>query len=103
MKAVPGGVVITILGKDYTVACPPDEQEALSAAARHLDQRMRAIQEAGKVVGVDRCAVVAGLNLANELLELRQQDGGASPELGKRLEALGERITRYLESELEAG
>ena len=98
MKTTVGGVVISILGKDFTVACPAGERVALEAAAEHLDERMRGIQETGKVMGLDRCAVVAGLNLANELLEMKRGQGqGQDPAIGRRLKALQDRIDAVLQ------
>ena len=97
MKSAPGGVTISILGKELMVACPDNERESLSAAARYLDQRMRDIQDSGKVIGTERCAVMAALNLTNELLQLRQQFNGAPPELDARLQALHGRIEAVLQ------
>jgi len=51
MKAAQGGVTVSILGKEFVVACPDSEREALNRAARYLDQQMRQIQESGKVLG----------------------------------------------------
>jgi cell division protein ZapA len=64
-------VSVKILDKEYQVSCPQDEVDALTASARHLDQQMRQIRESGKVFGLDRIAVMAALNLANELLQKR--------------------------------
>ena len=61
-------VSVRILEKEYQVACPDDEVEALSASARFLDQQMAEIRESGKVFGLDRIAVMAALNIANEYL-----------------------------------
>lgn len=97
MKAAPGGVTISILGKEFMVACPDGEREALSAAARHLDERMREIQDGGKVIGAERCAVMAALNLTNELLQLRQRVNGVPAELDTRLSALSGKIEAVLQ------
>lgn len=97
MKAAPGGVTISILGKEFMVACPDGEREALSAAARHLDERMREIQDGGKVIGAERCAVMAALNLTNELLQLRQRVNGVPAELDTRLSALSGKIESVLQ------
>ena len=97
MKSAPGGVTITILGKELMVACPDDERESLSAAARYLDQRMREIQDSGKVIGAERCAVMAALNLTNELLQLRQQFNGVPAGFEARLQALHGRIEAVLQ------
>lgn len=96
MKTAAGGVVISILGKDFTVACPSGERVALEAAAQELDARMRVIQDSGKVMGLDRCAVVAGLNLANELLEVKR-GRGFDAQTPERLAALQAKITAVLQ------
>ena len=97
MKSSPGGVTISILGKELKVACPDGERESLSAAARYLDQRMREIQDSGKVIGAERCAVMAALNLTNELLQLREQVNGVPAEFNTRLQALHGRIEAVLQ------
>jgi cell division protein ZapA len=62
-------VEVKILDKEYLVACPAEEQEALIRAARHLDSKMREIRNSGKVFGTERIAVMAALNMTHELLE----------------------------------
>ncbi len=62
-------VEVKILDKEYLVACPAEEQEALIRAARHLDNKMREIRTGGKVFGTERIAVMAALNMTHELLE----------------------------------
>ncbi len=62
-------VEVKILDKEYLVACPVEEQEALIRAARHLDSKMREIRASGKVFGTERIAVMAALNMTHELLE----------------------------------
>lgn len=64
---------VHILGKDYQVACPEEEREALLRAASELDLRMRVIRQSGNVIGVERIAVMAALNLSNEVLTGQQQ------------------------------
>lgn len=60
---------VHILGKDYQVACPPEERDDLLKAAAELDRRMREIRQTGHVIGVERIAVMAALNLSNEVLK----------------------------------
>jgi cell division protein ZapA len=60
---------VKILEKDYLVSCPQDKQGALESAASHLDEKMREIRSSGKVLGIERIAVMAALNIAYELLE----------------------------------
>ena len=70
----PAAVSVRILDKEYFVACPPDERPALLESAEYLNKKMREIRDTGKVVGADRIAVMAALNMANELLRLRRQE-----------------------------
>jgi len=62
---------VSILDKEYQVACPPEQQAELLLSARHLDEQMRAIRATGKVVGLERIAVMAALNISHELLQMR--------------------------------
>ncbi|NBU24450.1 MAG: cell division protein ZapA [Gammaproteobacteria bacterium] len=85
-------VSVRILDKEYLVACPFEERSALLDAAQHLDTRMREVRDTGKVVGIDRIAVIAALNLANELLRVQSREKRAEAEAGGRVRALRERI-----------
>lgn len=67
-------VIVRILDKDYQVACPPEERRALQKAAEELDERMRTIRRSGSIVGLDRIAVMAALNLCHELQEAQQRN-----------------------------
>jgi len=88
----PTTVTVKILDKEYQVSCPQDEVEALTSSARYLDQQMRQIRETGKVFGIDRIAVMAALNLANELLQNRQVLGSLQSEANGRARHLTDRI-----------
>ncbi len=66
---------VTILDKEYQVACPPEQQAELLLSARHLDEQMRAIRSTGKVIGLERIAVMAALNISHELLQTRNGAG----------------------------
>ncbi|MHA3903864.1 cell division protein ZapA [Castellaniella sp. WN] len=66
---------IAILGRDYSLACPPEEKDALLAAVRLVDQRMLAIKGVGKIASNERIAVMAAIQIANELLSMRAPDG----------------------------
>lgn len=60
---------VKILDKDYMVACPEEEQNALRQSANYLDQKMREIRASGKIHGLERIAVMAALNIAHEFLQ----------------------------------
>ena len=90
------GVNISIMGRDFSVACPPNEQEDLLEAARYLDRSMKEIQKSGKIIGAERCAIMAALNITNDLLKLQRATVGQS-KVKERLEMLQERIDDALQ------
>jgi cell division protein ZapA len=84
-------VSVRILEKEYQVACLPEERSELLDSAELLNGRMREIRDGGNVVGLDRIAVVAALNLAHELLKARNRDDAADKETGHRIRRMRER------------
>lgn len=66
-------LTVQILDKDYCIACPADERANLENAARYLDGKMREIRSGGKVIGADRVAVMAALNITHDLLHKQQR------------------------------
>lgn len=90
-------LTVRILGREYTVACPPEEREALLASAEHVAKRMSAIQNKGKTVGTERVAVMAALNISRDLLAMQQQDSTADEDLHERLQQLQLRMESTLD------
>jgi len=90
-------ISVRILEKEYLVACPMEERSALLDSAEFLNGRMREIRDTGKIVGHDRIAVIAALNLANELLKLQEQTRRSEGEVSGKLRVLRERIDGALE------
>jgi len=68
-------VDISILGREYSLACPPEEKNTLAAAAQHVSQLAGRIQGTGKVSGNERIAVMAAIQVAVELLSVKAPDG----------------------------
>jgi cell division protein ZapA len=68
-------VDVSILGRDYSLACLPSEKDALLAAVRHVDQRMLGVKGSGKVSSNERIAVMAAIQIAGELLAMRNPNG----------------------------
>jgi cell division protein ZapA len=83
---------IHILDKEYLVACPENEREALFASAELLTTKMKEIRDSGKIVGADRIAVMAALNMAHELLEHKNSKDDYQHSISKRIRALQEKI-----------
>ena len=92
----PARVTVKILEKEYTVACPAGERADLLETAEFLDRQMREIRDSGKVATSDRIAVMAALNIANELLKLRNK-GSIGKEVGIRLKSMRERAESALQ------
>jgi cell division protein ZapA len=68
-------VDVSILGRDYSLACLASEKDALLSAVRHVDQRMQGVKASGKVSSNERIAVMAAIQIAAELLAMRAPDG----------------------------
>ncbi|SHE71352.1 cell division protein ZapA [Modicisalibacter ilicicola DSM 19980] len=80
---------ITLLGRSYVIACPPEEQDELNRAARYLDRAMHGIHSRGKVLGAEKIAIMAALNITHELLrhvEERRENEASLSRLNERLE-----------------
>ncbi|HEY3809623.1 MAG TPA: cell division protein ZapA [Steroidobacteraceae bacterium] len=88
---------VRILEKDYMVACAPDERSELLDSAEFLNGRMREIRDSGKIVGLDRIAVMAALNLAHEVISMRARESGTEQEVGHRLKTIRERVETSLQ------
>ncbi len=89
-------VSVRIMEREYVVACPYEERSALLDAAEFLNTRMREIRDGGKVVGLDRIAVITALNLAHEFLRLRDRESRTDSGAGARVRALRERVENVL-------
>jgi cell division protein ZapA len=90
-------VSVRLLDREYQVACPADERSDLLDSAEYLDTKMREVRDGGKVVGLDRIAVISALNLANELIKLRRNGSVVDSDLGSKIRTLCERVESALE------
>jgi cell division protein ZapA len=90
-------VSVRILEKEYHITCPHEERSDLLDSAEFLNLKMREIRDSGKVVGLDRIAVIAALNMANELIRFRNRDTNLDSDVGGRLRILRERVESALE------
>lgn len=98
-------VTVNILDKDYQVACPPDQERALIEAARQLDKQMRSVRDSGKVIGLERIAVMVALNTTYELLN-KGAPASETPSAGlEQVKKLGDKIDDALQRfrQLEIG
>ncbi|NOY63026.1 MAG: cell division protein ZapA [Gammaproteobacteria bacterium] len=91
-------VAVHILDKEYQVVCAAEERDELLLSARHLDRKMRDIREGGKVIGTDRIAVIAALNLAHELLQQQQQSETQNQSVGHRIQTLQKKVEQITQN-----
>lgn len=91
-------VSIRLLDREYTVGCEPDERDSLLAAAKLLDNKMREIRGNNRMAALDRVAVLAALNLAHELQQMRSDNESRDRELERTLGDLHRKLDGLFES-----
>ena len=89
-------VSVRILDKEYQISCPLDERTDLLDSAEILNAKMREIRDSGRVVGLDRIAVMAALNMANDLLHAQARDRLLEGDLSGRLKIMSDRVESVL-------
>ncbi|MBS0287204.1 MAG: cell division protein ZapA [Proteobacteria bacterium] len=93
------GICVRILEKEFRVACPKSQEQALRDAAQYLDKQMKLIRQSGRVIGIERIAVMAALNIANELLSLKNTAFEPDEAFSERLKVLQDKIDNVLARE----
>ncbi len=96
MSEKPVPVSVQILDKEYLIACLPEETETLLESSRHLDMKMREIRDSGKIIGTDRIAVMAALNLAHDLLDQQASTKSGGIATSRRILKLQDKIENAL-------
>ena len=89
-------ITIRILEKEYQVSCPAEEKANLLASVELLNKKMREIRDSGKVIGLDRIAIMAALNMANELLRRSGDERQLKDNIVPRVRAMSERLDAAL-------
>ncbi|MCX7140183.1 MAG: cell division protein ZapA [Proteobacteria bacterium] len=87
---------VNIMGRNYRVTCADDEREALLAAVAYVDRKMTEIKAASKVAATERIAVMAALNIANELLSIKLGSGFDIAELKRRMNSVQSKLDQAL-------
>lgn len=93
-------ITVHIMDKEYCIVCPPEERPNLESAARHLDNRMREIRSHGKVIGAERVAVMAALNITYELLNSSNNSRTPAPKNRDQVKRLLDRADTALTDEV---
>lgn len=85
MSAEPKGLQVSIMGREFRVACSEDEQQGLLEAVDYLNQKMLEIKDRGKIIGLERIAIMAALNIAHEFLTTKVGGGFDIAEIKRRI------------------
>lgn len=88
MSKEPKGLDVSIMGREFRVACSENERQALLEAVAYLDKKMREIKDTGKLVGAERIAIMAALNITHELLGTRIKGGFDIGEFKRRMNSM---------------
>ncbi len=91
-------ITVQILDKEYRIACPEGQEQALRESANYLNKRILEVRESGKVIGPDRITVMAALNLAHEFLSERSEHETVASNINQRVRSLHERIDSAIRS-----
>ena len=86
------GITIHILDKEYMISCTEEERHDLQRSADYLDTKMREIRDSGKIIGTDRIAVMAALNISHELLNQDGSTASTDASVGTRIRSIQEKI-----------
>lgn len=84
---------ITLLGRSYVIACPPEERPQLERAARYLDRAMHGIHSRGKVLDSEKVAIMAALNIAHDLIRIQDEHRQGEENLARLNERLGQALS----------
>lgn len=96
MNATVKPITVTIMDKEYVVGCAEDEREALFASAEFLNRKLREQRDGGKVIGSERVAVMAALNIAHEYLDYRRRNDSVATDIGAGIERIQSKIMSAL-------
>lgn len=92
---------VTIMGREFRIACKEEERQQLLDAVAFLEKRMREVKESGKVVGTERIALIAALQIAHEFLSTRVSGKFDLGEIRRRINAMQETLDRALSEQDE--
>ena len=99
MSQSPEPVTVRIVDREYRVMCTPEQRRTLMESALFLDQQMREIRDTGKISSMDKIAVMAALNLAEEVLKLRQEMKARDEQVDSRVRDLADRLDHTLQQD----
>lgn len=92
---------IEILGKPYPIKCPESELKSLQQAAAYLNQKMAEVKDSGKAINLERIAIITGLNVAYQLLQLDQQKSNFMNKVNQRLTQMQDKLDNAISETLQ--
>lgn len=90
---------VTVMGREFRIACPPEEEAALMQAVALLDRKMRDIRDSGHVMGIDKIAIMAALNIAHEFMNTRIAGGFDVADFRRRIGRMQDTIDEALKEQ----
>lgn len=99
MKSDGRAIEVTILDRTLRVACNEEEKEDLLKAVAYLDAKMREIRDSGKVIGSERIAILAALNIAHDLLSMQKDSGFDIAEFKGRMRSMAALIDEAMSAQ----
>ncbi len=99
-KSTAEPISVVILDREYQFACEPEERQALKEAAMFLDERMRSVKGAGRLMALERIAVMTALNLSDELLKAKKTEQYRKDSLDSRIKMLADELDDALNEQL---
>jgi cell division protein ZapA len=101
MEKIPAEPIsVNILEREYQFTCQPEERRALKEAAAFLDERMREVKGTGRLMALERIAVMTALNLADELLKLKKTEKQRQDNVDSRIRLLADELDNALDGHL---
>ena len=95
------GLDVNIMGREFRVSCTEEERRELLKAVDHLNSKMREIRDTGKIIGVERIAIMAALNIAHEYLSTRMDGGFDVREFKRRMSSMQATIDQAMNGQDE--
>jgi cell division protein ZapA len=98
-----GAITVNLLGREFRVGCPEGEEKQLTAAVEHLNRKLKEVRDTGKVVGNERIAIMAALNIAHELVsnQGKSPSGAENAAIRRRIAAMQETLDSALAADQE--
>jgi cell division protein ZapA len=101
MSKEAGGLEVNVMGREFRVSCTEEERRDLLKAVDYLNAKMREIRDTGKVIGVERIAIMAALNITHEYLSTRMDGGFDVGEFKRRMLSMQATIDQAMNSQVE--